>query len=290
VLKSWTEVLNEGLPENQTMGLERRIYDWDAAGKLTRQRILKPDGQAKSTLFYDQYDAAGNLLAYRVQSFEKNVTTAYTNTLTRLDGYRTQMGGLGPDPAAPLGQVTYSYDTNGYLNQVNDLSIAANTRVLRNDAAGRVLYMDQSGNISRQLVVNGEVLGRYGMAVNPVVPRSPQGTPNFAPVADFNFGYRPISGNYPSPALGRPLPVTPLATDACGTPSPKPTASPATANSKSARRSSSPAAPRPATPPTPSNPTTRALSSATPPPACRSPAAQAAGAGAAAAASAACWS
>lgn len=60
----------------------------------------------------------------------------------------------------------------------------------------------QGGNVTRQLIVNGEVLGRHGMAIDPVNPRNGQGNPNFTGVADFEFGYQSIVSNYPNASPG----------------------------------------------------------------------------------------
>ncbi|AVQ84980.1 hypothetical protein C4F17_28385 [Variovorax sp. PMC12] len=82
-----------------------------------------------------------------------------------------------------------------------------------NDANGTVLYADYTSatdpntayNGQRQMVVNGEVLGRYGQTID---QRYPQGNP-FIPGADvikpevsFSFGYQPIDGNYPAGSPG----------------------------------------------------------------------------------------
>lgn len=47
-------------------------------------------------------------------------------------------------------------------------------------------------NIQRQLLVNGEVLGRYDTMLNPDKPADSSGNPNFVTTANFNFGYTKI--------------------------------------------------------------------------------------------------
>src|SRR6185295_1334466 len=60
-----------------------------------------------------------------------------------------------------------------------------------------------AGNVQRQLIVNGEVLGLYGAGVDPTNPSSGNNNnPNFANVVDFDFGYAKISANYPTPSPG----------------------------------------------------------------------------------------
>lgn len=91
-----------------------------------------------------------------------------------------------------------------------DSTQGGNNRSIVNDAQGRVLYVNQAGNVRRQLVVNGEVLGLYGVAIDPVNPvvntNQPflgnVSNPNFANLADSDFGYAKISASYPTPAPG----------------------------------------------------------------------------------------
>lgn len=71
-----------------------------------------------------------------------------------------------------------------------------------NDAAGHALYVNQQGHIQRELIVNGEMLGRYGDLVDGKNPTTAAGLPNYVNSADFNFSYQPISGNYPSASAG----------------------------------------------------------------------------------------
>ena len=85
---------------------------------------------------------------------------------------------------------------------VTDSTKSANIRSFVYDAAGRALQVNQAGNVERQLIVNGEVLGRYGVGIDEVTPRGSDANPNFAPIADFNFGYQPINGNYPTASPG----------------------------------------------------------------------------------------
>jgi hypothetical protein len=51
--------------------------------------------------------------------------------------------------------------------------------------------------VQRQLIVNGNVLGRYGVGINEITPKDSAGNPNFAALASFNFGYQKITGSYP---------------------------------------------------------------------------------------------
>jgi hypothetical protein len=73
-----------------------------------------------------------------------------------------------------------------------------------NDASGRVLRSLQAGDALRNVIANGEVLGRHGVGVNEVDPHNARSNDaNFAAIAEFDFGYRPITGGYPGAALGQ---------------------------------------------------------------------------------------
>ncbi|QJW83460.1 LysM peptidoglycan-binding domain-containing protein [Ramlibacter terrae] len=99
--------------------------------------------------------------------------------------------------------MTHEYDANGFLVGVKDATQNDNNRVFVNDAEGRVLAAKQEGNMRRQLIANGEVLGSYGVGVDRLEPSSGRNnTPNFANFADFNFGYAPVSASYPSASPG----------------------------------------------------------------------------------------
>lgn len=89
------------------------------------------------------------------------------------------------------------FDANGHLVGITDSRMAANNRTYVNDAQGRILTSTytQSANVQRQLIANGEVLGRHGVGIDPLKPRNSNGTPRFLAMADFNFGYQPIRGN-----------------------------------------------------------------------------------------------
>jgi hypothetical protein len=84
----------------------------------------------------------------------------------------------------------------------SDSTQAANDRHCVNDAQGRILYIDQGGEVAHQMIVGGEVLGRYGQGIDPVSPRETSGAPRFSAQAEFSFGYQPINGNYPAPSAG----------------------------------------------------------------------------------------
>ena len=163
---------------------------------MVHQKVLDDANVAKYDLDYNSFDAAGNLLRYTMTN---HTGTAYTNTYTtaytRMEGYKEKTIS-GSSTVLQGGTTTQAYDANGYLVGITDSTLGAKNRTFVNDAAGRALMVNQGGNIQRQLIVNGEVLGRYGTMVDDKNPQT-QGTPNFVTKADFNFSFKPIDGTYP---------------------------------------------------------------------------------------------
>ncbi|UAL02031.1 LysM peptidoglycan-binding domain-containing protein [Cupriavidus pauculus] len=193
--------LNEGVPQDQTNGMELRINQYDANGRLLHQRTLKSNGALKSDVNYDTYDAAGNVLNYSLTDYDGGYTNWYAYSMQRFEGYK-QGTVSGTSNKMNPGSTTSNYDVNGNLVSVTDSTKPANNRTFVNDLAGHVLQVNQGGNINRQLVVNGEVLGQHGVGINPVTPKDGQGNPNFSYNADYDFGYQPIVANYPNAAPG----------------------------------------------------------------------------------------
>lgn len=210
----YAEIINAGLAPDEMNGKETRINRYDANGRLMHQRVLKSDNTAKADMSWDPnetyasgwnangYDAAGNVLGYIVQSHEGNYVNEYQTSLNRFEGYQAAST-TGASTKLNPGSNTQQYDANGFLVGLTDSTQGNNNRTFVNDANGRALFVNQAGNIQRQLVVNGEVLGIYGAGVNPSNPVSGyNNNPNFANVVDFDFGYAKVSANYPSASPG----------------------------------------------------------------------------------------
>lgn len=193
--------LNEGVAQDQTNGMELRANQYDANGRLLHQRTLKSNGALKSDVNYDSYDAAGNVLQYSMTDYDGGYTNTYAYGLARFEGYK-QGTISGWSTKMNPGTTTNGYDVNGNLISVSDSTKPANNRTFVNDAAGHVLQVNQGGNVNRQLVVNGEVIGQHGVGINPVTPRDGQGNPNFSYKAEYDFGYQSIVANYPNAAPG----------------------------------------------------------------------------------------
>jgi YD repeat-containing protein len=203
---AYAAALNAGTPSGQAIGLEtqRNLYD-ATTGRLVHKKLLKSDNTAKADLYYDaaaSYDAAGNVLNYRMLDAASGINYNYTTTLKKFDGYKEgTISGAASSGSSP-GSTTETYDANGFLVGITDSTMGSNNRTFINDANGRALMVTQNTNVQRQMVVNGEVLATYGVGIDRVTPKNGDGSPRFAPVADFNFGFQSITGNYPAASVG----------------------------------------------------------------------------------------
>lgn len=203
--------------------LQTRTSQYDANGRIVGQTTLAHVSPLVSfTAVNYTYDAAGNVLGYLAANADPaNPTfTSTVNTLQRAEGYQqTQSynqtrGAAGANAGVLLSQggVAYAYDTNGHLLHTGDVGNLSITRdhSFVNDASGTALYAyygsagaPQQGQ--RQLVVNGEVLGRYGWVPDERFAGISFPVPGFTPFtqeSSFSFGYQPIDGNYPAGTPG----------------------------------------------------------------------------------------
>ncbi|WP_316682838.1 hypothetical protein, partial [Ralstonia flaminis] len=130
--------LNEGVPQDQTNGLEVRSNQYDANGRLLHQRTLKSDGALKADIHYNSYDAAGNVLQYAVTDYDGGYTNTYTYGLQRFEGYK-QSTVSGTSTKMDPGTTTSSYDVNGNLVGITDSTKWQNNRTFVNDVSGHVL-------------------------------------------------------------------------------------------------------------------------------------------------------
>lgn len=213
----YAEALNKNVDPGEAHSQDVRINRYDDNGRLLHQRIQSSDGRKlKTDISWDPterdddhkdyvangYDEAGNVRSYVVISHEGGGATEYKTKLARFEGYQT-LTTTANASRRDDGLTTHEYDANGFLVGVKDATQNDNNRVFVNDSEGRVLAAKQEGHMRRQLIANGEVLGSYGVGVDPLEPFSGRNnTPNFADFADFNFGYARISAGYPSASPG----------------------------------------------------------------------------------------
>ncbi|MES2937303.1 MAG: DUF2235 domain-containing protein [Pseudomonadota bacterium] len=192
---------NEVLSGN---GSEIKFSRYDADGRLLKQLVKDKIGTPRYELDYANaagtanHDGAGNLLGYKLKTLQgSSYTNQYTYSYARMDGYREQ-GVTGQRVGSSvISSTRETYDGNGFLTSVADTGQQDNYRSFVNDEAGRALYVKQGSHVQRQLIVNGEVLGRYGGTVDPNQARSVSGVPMFKDTAEFNFGFAPTGGDTP---------------------------------------------------------------------------------------------
>ncbi|MDQ0016118.1 YD repeat-containing protein [Variovorax boronicumulans] len=216
--QAYINALNGTNLSGQTLagtGSETHINRYNANGQIVRQDVYKSDNALKYAVVYDAlptplkpgmgtaggYDSAGNLLGYTVFDWVGGNVTNYANTYGRAEGYR-QLTTLGTSTVTNPGGTVWEYGNGGELTAVNDVTKPQDNRSFVSDISGTIVYAEQAGQGQHQLVVNGQVLGRYGSIRDENNPTLPNGTPFFLPKAEFNFGYQPINGNYPSASPG----------------------------------------------------------------------------------------
>ncbi|SFQ11319.1 LysM peptidoglycan-binding domain-containing protein [Variovorax sp. 770b2] len=216
--QAYINALNGTNLSGQTLagtGSETHINRYNANGQIVRQDVYKSDNTPKYAVVYDAlpaplkpgmgtaggYDSAGNLLGYTVFDWAGGNVTNYANTYGRAEGYR-QLTTLGTSTVTNPGGTVWEYGNGGELTAVNDVTKPLDNRSFVSDISGTIVYAEQAGQGQHQLVVNGQVLGRYGSIRDENNPTLPNGTPFFLPKAEFNFGYQPINGNYPSASPG----------------------------------------------------------------------------------------
>lgn len=201
-----------GLAAGQSDGLDRTYNYYDANGRILKQVILEGDGGDRAEVSWNPdasyaglapngYDGVGNAKGYVVWDKDGNVVTEYTTSFERFEGHQAGVV-TARRSGSPMGTTTHDYDANGFLVGISDSTMGANNRVFINDTAGKALYVKQAGNVQRQLIVNGEVLGMYGVGIDEDRPKDGGGNPNFENIVDFGFGYAPITSTYPNPAPG----------------------------------------------------------------------------------------
>ena len=191
--------MNAGVFESDKLGEQISINRYNANGQMLFQRVLNPDGSKKYDVDYSHtYDAAGNLLDYSVTQYgDDTFTNTFTHDYIRFDSYQI----AGTRATSTLYQDGYnsrSYDINGNLIAITDATKAENNRAYINNASGQALVSNQNGNMQKQLIVNDQVLGRYGVAVDRFKAKDDEGNPQFAPITDFNFSFAGINSSHPA--------------------------------------------------------------------------------------------
>jgi YD repeat-containing protein len=212
---AYRELLEDAVDAGGLGGISKYVNRFNDNGQLQRQLVLNPDNTAQSDIIWVAgagfsagetyrpagYDGAGNVLGYSVVNRSNGAITTYSTTFERFDSYQAGTT-IGVSSSGSYGDGHQVYDTNGFLVQVLDGTKEANNRTFINDAQGRALFVQQGDTVRRQLIVNGEVMGAYGVGLHEFAPSDSDGNPNFVDLADFNFSYSKISGSYPAPSPG----------------------------------------------------------------------------------------
>jgi YD repeat-containing protein len=194
--------INKDRDLDDAIGLEKRVNQYDAYGRLKYQNTFNGNegNLRKQGVEYINVDKVGNVLEYKLHSVDDEGHThvkTYNTVLDRFEGYVQKTASVSGG-----GTTTSHHDLDGNLGKIEDSVTPANNRSFITDAQGRVLLARQGDHVQRELIVNGESLGNFGVGPDTLNPLDPFHQPQFAPRADFSFGYQPISGNYPGPAPG----------------------------------------------------------------------------------------
>lgn len=212
---AYLQVYRTDLTADEQDGLEPVYNRYDANGRLMHQSVMNSNGTGRtesswdtaeniggnSQYIADGYDAVGNAKGYVVRDAKSGALYEFTTSFKRYEGHQADViWGKGTQTAA--GTTTHGYDANGMLVAITDSTKSANDRTLVNDAEGRALYVNQAGKIQRQMIVNGEVLGIYGVGLDEKKPKDSSNNPNFANIVDFDFSYAPITRTYPNASPG----------------------------------------------------------------------------------------
>lgn len=188
--------LNAGLPESDRIADSLSWNSYDANGLLRYVYALNLDGSRKYDLNY-YYDAGGKSTHYQVHVPGED---GYTNTFTQAYQARDSdllLATYGSSTTYQPGATYRQYDANGYLTAITDQANGANNRSYLNDAEGTALLIRQAGVEQRQLIANGQVLGRYGTGQDPVQGKDSDNNPRFASGADLNFSWQLVNADHP---------------------------------------------------------------------------------------------
>jgi YD repeat-containing protein len=198
----YVEEINKDRDLKDSIGLEKRINLYDAFGRLKHQNAFNGNegNLIQQRVEYTNIDQVGNVRQYKLHTIDdegKSHERTYDTELARFEGYVQAKAS-----ASGAGTTTSGHDLDGNLRKIEDTVTPANNRSFITDAQGRVLLARQGDHVQRELIVNGESLGNFGVGPDTRNPLDPFRQPQFAPRADFSFGYQPISGNHPGPAPG----------------------------------------------------------------------------------------
>lgn len=211
----YRELLQDAIEGGQLGAINKYVNRFNDNGQLQRQVIHDAANAPQTDIIWEAgqvfapgeafrpagYDGAGNVAGYAVINRSTGATTTYSTTFKRFDSYQADAT-TGTSTSGSHGNNVQVYDTNGFLVQVLDGTDPEHNRTFVNDAQGRALFVEQGQTARRQLIVNGEVMGAYGVGLHELAPWDGGGNPNYVNLADFNFSYSKVTGGYPAPSPG----------------------------------------------------------------------------------------
>lgn len=176
---------------------ETRRYVYDEFGQVVAQRIYDRDMKALYQVTSYQYDADGNNLSYKVtanltEKSELLYSNVYAQTFTGIGAQRqlTRIEVSSSNAQFKAGQTNQHYTADGRLFSVDNRD-ASYKRFFADDE-GMVLKAstaDTSGAASpqraeeRQLVVNSQVVQRWGYAADESRPKDDKGLPRYGQIS-----------------------------------------------------------------------------------------------------------
>jgi len=165
----WTNVPLMG---KWKLAIEYRVSEYDAAGRMTRQKMRDLDNnflddiyfkaivQIKADHGYDGYDVGGNLKGYYVIPPNKGPMTQFKMDYVWFDAAKETQGRA--TNSGGTSQTLTQYDGNGFVVGVVEKPDegAETTRSYINDINGQVLLKVEGNVETHSLIVNGQLLGK----------------------------------------------------------------------------------------------------------------------------------
>ncbi|MHA6916004.1 LysM peptidoglycan-binding domain-containing protein [Ralstonia pseudosolanacearum] len=173
--------------QGKALWIKVELGKWDGYRELsiTGSRSDNPGQQGKTSFTYE------------VNGYLTGITE---RQISGDDTGKTDRRLLVPDPKQPPSTGAALWD--GSNQSSGSGTNTENDRTFVLDVLGNVLQKQQGGNVLKQLVVNGQVLGTYGVGVDDVTPTNADGKPNFTSQNVFNLTYQPITNVYPAASMG----------------------------------------------------------------------------------------
>ena len=167
VVATWSWLMDEWkLPK------EYRITEYDAAGRMSRQKMRDLSNKALDDIFFKWvpghvvdgahigYSKAGNLRGYIVVSPDGGPVTQFTTDYLWFDTAKESLASARN--ADGISYTTTQYDSNGFAVKVIEKPDDAEgkSRTFINDVNGQMLIRNDGGLDTYSLIVNGQLLGR----------------------------------------------------------------------------------------------------------------------------------